>query len=372
MRIAFYAPLKPPDHPVPSGDRQMARMLMAALDRAGHSVEVVSRLRAYLTDNTQPLFAKLQDEAAGEIDRISQHWRDGGLPDLWITYHPYYRAPDLLGPRLTSAASIGYVTVEASYAPKRDRTGWAEAQSFVAGAVKSAALNICVTARDREGLMRLGSEIRTERLLPFIDTKDYGALSARSMERGTNLIAVAMMRKGDKYDSYRMLAAALDRLVDMPWHLTVIGDGPLRDETKAMFATLPPGRIKWIGEVPPGDVAKFLGAADLYCWPGCGEAYGLAYLEAQAAGIPVVAQDTAGVPEVVLNGTTGLLTPAGDVDAYANAIRTLAADRAMRERLSAAARQFVLNERSLEVASVSLNELLSGLHRTKARATHAG
>ena len=159
MRIAFYAPLKPPDHPVPSGDRQMARMLIAALERAGHVVEVVSRLRAYLTDNTQPLLAKLQDEAAGEIDRISRQWRENGPPDLWVTYHPYYRAPDLLGPRLASASSIGYVTIEASYAHKRDRTGWAEAQALVVEALRSAALNICFTARDREGLMRLGEEI---------------------------------------------------------------------------------------------------------------------------------------------------------------------------------------------------------------------
>jgi glycosyltransferase involved in cell wall biosynthesis len=372
MRIAFYAPLKPPDHPVPSGDRQMARLLIAALERGGHTVEVVSRLRAYLTDNTQPLLAKLQDEAAGEINRISQHWREGGLPDLWITYHPYYRAPDLLGPRLTSAASIGYVTVEASHAPKRDRTGWAEAQAFVVEAVRAAALNICVTARDRDGLMRLGSEIRTERLLPFIDTEAYGDLPAHNPGRGTNLIAVAMMRKGDKFDSYRMLASALQRLGDVPWQLTVIGDGPLRDEIKAMFGGLLPGRMNWIGEVPPGDVAKYLAQADLYCWPGCGEAYGLAYLEAQAAGTPVVAQDTAGVPEVVLNGTTGLLTPTGDVEAYAKAIRMLATDKAMRERLSGAARQFVLSERSLEVASVSLNELLAGSHETKSRAVHAG
>jgi glycosyltransferase involved in cell wall biosynthesis len=169
-----------------------------------------------------------------------------------------------------------------------------------------------------------------------------------------------------------MLAAALERLDDVLWHLTVIGDGPLRDEIKAMFAGLPSGRISWVGEVPPGDVAKFLAQADLYCWPGCGEAYGLAYLEAQAAGTPVVAQDTAGVPEVVLNGTTGLLTPAGDVDAYANAIRILAADGAMRARLSTAARHFVLAGRSLEVASTRLNELLSALRRSETRAANVG
>ncbi|MFZ9635662.1 MAG: glycosyl transferase, partial [Alphaproteobacteria bacterium] len=45
MRLAFYAPLKPPDHPVPSGDRRMAQLLMAALAARGHDVELASRLR---------------------------------------------------------------------------------------------------------------------------------------------------------------------------------------------------------------------------------------------------------------------------------------------------------------------------------------
>ena len=47
MRIAFYAPLKPPDHPVPSGDRRMAQLLFEALRLAGHEPFLVSRLRSY-------------------------------------------------------------------------------------------------------------------------------------------------------------------------------------------------------------------------------------------------------------------------------------------------------------------------------------
>ena len=50
------------------------------------------------------------------------------------------------------------------------------------------------------------------------------------------------------------------------------------------------------------------GNGALYAWPGYGEAYGLAYLEAQAAGLPVVAQDMDGVPGVVRNGETAILT----------------------------------------------------------------
>ncbi len=46
LKIAFYAPLKPPDHPIPSGDRRVAQLLMSALRHAGHEVRLVSRFRS--------------------------------------------------------------------------------------------------------------------------------------------------------------------------------------------------------------------------------------------------------------------------------------------------------------------------------------
>jgi hypothetical protein len=89
MNIAFYAPMKPPDHPVPSGDRQMARLLIRALKYAGHEVELVSRLRSYVSDPSQELLTAAQVEAERERARIRSHWQDTGMPDLWISYHPY-------------------------------------------------------------------------------------------------------------------------------------------------------------------------------------------------------------------------------------------------------------------------------------------
>ena len=53
------------------------------------------------------------------------------------------------------------------------------------------------------------------------------------------------------------------------------------------------------GRAAPDEMPSSICRGAIYAWPGCGEAYGLAYLEAQAAGLPVVAQETAGVPEVV-------------------------------------------------------------------------
>ena len=62
-RIAFYAPLKPPDHPIPSGDRQMARMLMAALINAGQYIRLDGKRQVSTAKSTTlPSFLELEDQ----------------------------------------------------------------------------------------------------------------------------------------------------------------------------------------------------------------------------------------------------------------------------------------------------------------------
>lgn len=356
MRIAYYAPLKSPDHPVPSGDRQMARMLKAALELAGYTVELVSEFRSFSANPTAESHAAALAEAEREIARLSALWETGKKPDLWFCYHPYYKAPDLIGPTLSSRFAIPYVTAEASYSSRRNIGIWAGNQARLADIVRHAALNICFTARDRDGLAEIAPQGRFELLPPFIDVSAFAVPPPAADP--SRLVAVGMMRPGDKMESYRMLARALERLAHLPWRLLVVGDGVCRAEVQAEFSRIPPEHIDWLGERRPAEVPSLLRGAGIYVWPGCGEAYGLAYLEAQAAGLPVVAQEIAGVPEVVLHGTTGLLTPPGDVTAYAEAIERLLTNEAERQRLGAAARRFVLDERSLEAAAGRLATIL--------------
>lgn len=353
MKIAFYAPLKSPLHPVPSGDRLMARLLFLALEDAGHAVELVSELRSY---SAKPgLRPDLLEEAKAEREGIAAEWAQGGAPDLWFTYHPYYKAPDLLGPTLSSMFSIPYVTAEASYSHRRNGQGWQDSQALVLDGLRQAGLNICMTKRDMRGLEEVDADLRVAHLPPFIDAESFEAMTPKP-EAG-RLMTVAMMRAGDKLESYQALAAALTQVTE-PWHLTVIGDGPERDAVEALFQAFDPGQVQFLGERLPARVASELSSAALLTWPGCGEAYGLAYLEAQAAGVPVVAFDTAGVPEVVLNSRTGVLTPDGDVAAYASAISSLLRDEASRTRLARGAREFALGERGLPEASKRLAALL--------------
>jgi len=359
MRIAYYAPLKSPDHPVPSGDRQMARMLKAALELAGYTVELASEFRSFSSNPTAESHAAALAEAEREIARLSALWETGKKPDLWFCYHPYYKAPDLLGPALSSRFSIPYVTAEASYSARRNTGIWAENQARLAETVRRAALNICFTARDRDGLAEIAPQARFELLPPFIDVSAFAA--PPSAADPSHLVAVGMMRPGDKMESYRMLARALEQLAHLPWRLSVIGDGVCRADVETAFSRTSSDRVEWLGERPPAEVPSLLRGAGVYVWPGCGEAYGLAYLEAQAAGLPVVAQAIAGVPEVVRHGTTGLLTPPGDVAAYAAAIERLLTNEAERQRLGVAARRFVLDERSLDAAARRLAAILPGV-----------
>ncbi|MEQ1951958.1 glycosyltransferase family 4 protein [Mesorhizobium sp. CN2-181] len=357
MRIAFYAPMKPPDHPVPSGDRLMARQLMQAMCLAGYTVFLASKFRSHAPAIED--FSLRRAEGEAEAARVASEWRAAPAPepDLFFCYHTYFKAPDYLGPALSEAFDIPYVTAEASYTPSRDRGPWAEVQAVVRRGLDRAALNICFTERDREGLIDLVGDARLAMLPPFIDTSPFDAEAACA--RTPRLVTVAMMRPGDKLDSYRLLAEALALCGDIPWELAIVGDGPCRDEVLELFSAIDPARIEWQGEKRPEEIPAILAGGDVYVWPGFGEAFGLAYLEAQAAGLPVVAMATAGVPEVVRKGETGLLTPQGDAAAYGGAIRVLLGDASRRRTLGAAARRFVLEERSLEKAAATLKVLLS-------------
>lgn len=354
VRIAFYAPLKAPDHPVPSGDRLMAGLLMRALGLAGHEVSLASHLRPFLRRADEGSLAAFRAGAEAEATRLRALWA-GAPPDLWFSYHPYYKSPDLLGPGLAREWGIPYVTAESSWSARRTAGDWGAAQEAVRDGLALAALNLCMTARDRAGILEGVPGARTARLMPFIEAAPF--LSRPLRPEPGHLVTVAMMRPGDKLSSYLALAGAL-RGLGPGWHLSVAGDGPAAAGVKAAFAGLP---VTFLGALAPQGVADLLSRGAVYVWPGHGEAYGLAYLEAQAAGLPVVAEATAGVPEVVRDGVTGLLVAERDTPALTAALRRLLDDAALRTRMALAARAFVRDERDIAPAAATLGRQLSAL-----------
>jgi glycosyltransferase involved in cell wall biosynthesis len=106
-------------------------------------------------------------------------------------------------------------------------------------------------------------------------------------------------------------------------------------------------------------VAGRLGAADLFVWPAINEAFGMAILEAQASGLPVVAGRSGGVADVVADGLTGLLAPPGDAAAFAAAVRTLLLDPARHAAMAAAARDKIRRDHDLPAAAHRLAEIIA-------------
>jgi glycosyltransferase involved in cell wall biosynthesis len=329
MRVAFYAPLKAPDHVRPSGDRLIGRMLVAALERHGHHVEIASRFRSLdLTGNTRRQ-ARLRRYGEWQAAKLVRHCLAVPLvqrPQVWLTYHLYAKAPDWLGPTVSAALGIPYVVVEASVSPKQADGPHASGHKAVIEALGHARLVLSINPKDEAGVLpHLRGAGRHERLAPFIDgtlfrqaRENHSAhrialASAYDLDLDLDLpwlITVAMMRPGDKLASYRLLVETLERLLPKPWQLLVIGDGEARPQIEALMARVQPG-VVFLGERSRPEIAQALGASDVFIWPAINEAIGMALIEAQAAGLPVIAADRPGIAAVVVNGRTGVLCEEG-------------------------------------------------------------
>ena len=370
MRVLLHTPLKAPDSPVPSGDREMARGLARLLERIGHEVTMPDASR--VAPGVPPVAAHLSLErrARAQAGRLITRWR--ALPahhperfDLWFTYHCYYRKPDWLGPVVTQALGVPYVIAEASHAPRRAQGPTRAGHRAVERALAAADLVLTVNPRDMAGVKaRLRPGARQVWLPPFIDVAPFQVPLGRDPGRPPLLLSVGMMRTRDKLESYRVLARAFALLGDREWRALLVGDGPARAEIEGLMAPFG-SRVRFAGAVPHGELPALYASADLYLWPAINEAYGMAFLEAQAAGLPVVAGRTGGVPAVVADGVTGQLTPIGDAASFAAAVVRLLEDPAERARLGTAAAHRVAAHHDERAAAHALRAALATLRGVK-------
>ena len=439
MRIAFYAPLKAPDHPAPSGDRTLARLLLAALERAGAArgweVDLASRFRSFDGAGDAERQARLRGVGLRLAERLLRRYRNTApdrRPRLWFTYHLHHKAPDWLGPRVSEGLGVPYVVAEASHAAKQAGGPWRLGYEAAARAIRRADTLLALHQGDVPGLEQVAADpARIVLFPPFLGppgdgpgdgvggdpgsdpavvpvegrgapgrsgpddaTPPFPALGS-SWRPGANdppgpheaarprrgagshrgapeadgprLLCVAMMRGGPKRASFEALADALARLGAERWRLVVAGDGPARGEVEALFTSrLPAGRVTFVGRVEGDALAALYAGSDLFVWPAVGEAMGMAMLEAQGRGLPVVAGRTRGVPELVRDGETGRLVPEGDVEAFADAVRTLLRAPEQRRRMGDAARARAARKHGFAAASDRIGAIVEGLIRRDA------
>ena len=358
--FVFYAPLKAPSHPVPSGDRQMARALMLALEGDAR-VDLASDLRLYDGVGDALVQSHLHAQAEVEAQRLIAHAPQHGW-SAWITYHSYYKAPDILGPLVTRALGIPYVLIEATRARKRLTGPWSSFAHLAEAAANHADLIFYLTDRDRAALQRDAPQgQRLVRLPPFLALWSLQPPPPSPCLPPSNppvILCVGMFRPGDKAASYGIVAEVLALLQTPDWHLRIAGDGPDRDAIHALFAPFG-DRVTFLGLLDAARLQTEYAAASVLLWPGVNEAFGLVYLEAQAAGLPVVAQDRPGVRDVVI--PAGLVPIEGGAQALALAADAMLQDPALRRKRTHAGRNVVARAHLLGAAQATLSAGIASL-----------
>ena len=155
-------------------------------------------------------------------------------------------------------------------------------------------------------------------------------------ESATVIVQVGRMERWKGYDTHLQALAKLDKTLD--WVCWIVGGAQRAserkyfDELKDLARELGIGeRVRFAGQ--RDDVNELLGAADVYCQPNtAGEPFGISFIEALYAGLPVVTSDTGAAREIV-DETCGVRVPAGEVETLAQELRRLIESHDLRVQL---------------------------------------
>ena len=192
-----------------------------------------------------------------------------------------------------------------------------------------------------EVLRVIPNGIRLERFRP-----DAAVRAAVRAELGIppDAWVVGTVGRIDEFKNQSLLVAAAAPRVSDDYRVVLVGDGPMRDAVAAQAAAIGPW-IQLTGRRM--DVERLLPAFDVFALPSKSEGLPLVVPEAMAAGLPVIATAVGGLPDVVIDGHTGLLIPV-EVVALAAALDRLAGDRARARAMGAHARVVALAKYSAD------------------------
>lgn len=180
-------------------------------------------------------------------------------------------------------------------------------------------------------------------------------------------VAVLAARRLVQKNGVLVLAEAAVRLRDTACRFIFAGDGPERARVESVLAHASmAGRAVFLGSVPNEAMPGVYRASDLCVLPSLLEATSLAGLEAMASGKAVVGSRVGGIPAIIEDGANGLLVPPGDPIALAAAIRRLAADAGLRDRMGAAGRRRAEQEFAWETIAARTATILEQTARRRA------
>ncbi len=208
---------------------------------------------------------------------------------------------------------------------------WPSVRPLIARTLRAARFSTGVSRALVDDLVRLGAPTDRAVLLPngvdraLFQPRDRGeARRALALPEGCRIVLFVGGLDPEKGVRELVDAFAVIRHgAAAPVHLVLVGEGPLDAEIRARAAALgaAAGRIVLAGAQDLAGVARYLAAADLLALPSWAEGTPNVVLEALAAGRPVVASRVGGIPDVVVEGITGILVAPRDPDDLADGLR---------------------------------------------------
>lgn len=328
MIIAFYAPFKPLGHKNPSGDLVIARGIVGFLEEQGHIIDVQSTLRARWIYFKPWLWLLLALDFIRCLKQLHKN-----PPDLWLTYHTYYKAPDLIGPWICRILSIKYVIFQGIYSTKRKRS----LKTILGFYLNRAAL----IRADHVFTNKLSDLKNLKRIIPkklsyikpgiksdaFKKDESFGRLQRKEwgLESCPVILTAAMFRDDVKTQGLSWLIKCCKELVKLKirFHLVIAGSGKMGNELKALAQRYIPGHYTFAGKIGRNDMYRFYSSGDVFAFPGIRESLGMVYLESQSCSLPIVAFRNGGIPEVVEDKKTGFLVPMYDCRAFSDVLAHL-------------------------------------------------
>jgi glycosyltransferase involved in cell wall biosynthesis len=211
---------------------------------------------------------------------------------------------------------------------------WAiKAMERLAAPLAARIITVCESDRElaiRSRVAKAHRLVTIHNALPDVEP----GLRAQPDESPPRLLMVARFTR---QKDHATLFRALSGLLDIEWHLDLVGSGPLRATLEALADSMGIAScISFLGL--RRDVPKLMARSQAVLLITHWEGFPRSILEAMRAGLPTVATDAGGARESVLDGETGFLITKGDVDALRGRLRELMFDGALRARMGAAGR----------------------------------
>ena len=200
------------------------------------------------------------------------------------------------------------------------------------------------------------------RLAPAVDPEVF---TPANKNAATELISRLMKRKGQD-QLIKVMPGIVKRIPNA--HLVIVGGGSFEERLRKLASASPVAQhITFTGKVPYDELPLWYAGADIFAMPcrtrNAGwdvEGLGIVYLEASASGIPVIAGDSGGAPDAVLEGETGFVINGQSLIEIEDAIVKVLTDQSLAHSLGRRGREWVLSDWTWEHAVKRLNDLLDG------------